>query len=123
MLDALVAHLPREAAPPSRQNSLALQGGGSNPASPIVTPATALDMLVAILSKADSKFPAEMRANVCTLVAELGKENLKAEAGGREVEVERLRGAVRPALLAIQGSPESLALSGAAKAALQAWVS
>lgn len=122
VLDSLLVELPKEMAPPSRQNSLNIGGlPGSNPASPVVGPRTALDMLVDIIINADHKFPIELRANLCVLLAELGKESLKAASGGREREVEKFRAATRPGLEAARVTPDSLVLSAAAKNALELW--
>ena len=120
VLDALLAELPKELGPPSRQNSLNIGSiPGSNPASPIVGPRTALDMLVAII--ADNNLPVELRANLCPLLGELGKESLKAEANGREREVEKVRAATKPGLEAARSTPDSLVLSATAKKALELW--
>lgn len=98
---------------------------GSNPASPVVGPSTALDMLVTILTNADpiTTFPAELRANLCALLAELGKENLKAEGApvGREREVEKVRTATRALLEQTQKDPENMVLSSAARKVLEGW--
>lgn len=119
VLDSLLVELPKEMAPPSRQNSLNIGGlPGSNPASPMVGPRTALDMLADIIINTDHKFPIELRANLCSLLGELGKESLK---GGREREVEKFRAATRPGLEAARVTPDSLVLSAAAKKALELW--
>lgn len=115
VLDAILAPLPKEAAPPSRQNSIVVTGG--DPASPVVGPSTALDMFVLILKNPGTTFPAELRANLCGLLAEIGK----AQGETRTREVEKLRAAIRPCLEALKHTPESLALSDAAKKALAAW--
>jgi len=125
VLDAVVAPLPREAGPPSRSNTLTMPTEGSNPASPVVGPSTALDMLLTILTNADpiTTFPAELRANLCALLAELGKESLKAEGApvGREQEVEKVRTATRALLEQTQKDPENMVLSSAARKVLEGW--
>lgn len=120
VLDAVVAELPREVTAPSRQNSLSSHPE-ADPASPIAAPRTALDALAMILKNPDGRFRPELRANLCQLLVELGRESLKAAEGGREVEVERVRSATRPMLEALESTPDSLALSAAARKVLQAW--
>lgn len=78
-------------------------------------------MLVYILSNRQGKFPAEVRANLCALLAQLGHESLKNQGGGRAVEVERIREATRAALESAQASPNSLVLNDAARKALESW--
>lgn len=70
---------------------------------------------------AEGKFPAELRANLCQLLGEIGRESLKAESGGREVEVESVRLATRQALESTQRTPDNLSLSAAARKALEKW--
>lgn len=126
MLDAVVSELPKEAAPPSRQNSLNLDsvpaaGKDNALATPVTGPRTALNMLVSILLNREDKFPAEVRANLCALLAQLGHESLKNQGGGRAVEVDKIREATRAALESARASPDSLVLNDAAHKALESW--
>ncbi|KAL5533312.1 hypothetical protein ACEPAF_5088 [Sanghuangporus sanghuang] len=120
VLDAVVAELPKEVNPPSRQNSLNAYPG-NDLTSPITGPRTSLDALAMILKNSDGRFPPELRANLCQLLGELGREGLKTGSGGREVEVERVRAATQSALETIRSTPDSLVLSVAARKALEAW--
>ena len=121
VLDAIVSDLPKEINPPSRQNSINVDAitGSDKPSTPIVAPTTALDMLVTILKNTGSNFPAELRANVCSLLAEIGREALKKEGGGRDREVELVRSSTRSELESPQA--DSLVLSAAARKTLDAW--
>lgn len=118
VLESLLTELPKEILPPSRQNSLNVDAPASNPSPVVSTITTALDMLVTILNNTENKFPVELRANLCTLLGELGKDGLKGEC---EQEVEKLRIATRQGLETAQVTPDSLVLSAAAKKALDAW--
>ncbi|KAL5511837.1 hypothetical protein ACEPAH_5055 [Sanghuangporus vaninii] len=120
VLDAVVAELPKEVNPPSRQNSLNAYPG-NDLSSPITGPRTVLDVFAMILKNPDRRFPPELRANLCRLLGELGRESLKTGSGGREVEVERVRAATQSTLEAIQSTPDSLVLNFAARKALEAW--
>ncbi|KAL5529049.1 hypothetical protein ACEPAG_5023 [Sanghuangporus baumii] len=120
VLDAVVAELPKEVNPPSRQNSLNAYPG-NDLSSSITDLRTALDALAMILRNPDGRFPPELRANLCQLLGELGRESLKTGSGRRDVEVERVRAATRSTLEAIQSTPDSLVLSVAARKALEAW--
>lgn len=121
VLDAVVSELPREISPSSRQNSINIDSlpGSDNASTPIAAPATALDMLVTILKNTEKKFPAELRANVCSLLAEIGRESLKKEGGGREREVELVRSSTRSELETPQ--TENLVLSVATRKTIEAW--
>lgn len=120
VLAAATSKLPKEAAPPSRQNS----GDPAifNSSIPTLSvsdaqregPETALDMMVFIIENLEGKYPAELRANVCALLGELGKNEAGAEVG-------RVRETVRPALEKAQTTPDSLVLSAAARKAIEAW--
>ena len=124
VVDAIVTHLPKEITPHRSVASIA--NATNETSSPVVTPSTALDMLVTILKNAEpnQKFPAEMRMNLCVLLAELGKESLKSAGGqDRSAEVERVRHATKGLLEAAASSAESLPLASAARKALHAWES
>ena len=123
MLDAVVVDLPKEVSPPSRQNSLNVGVAASEkePSSAAASPATALDVLVDILTNVEGKYPAELRANLCQLLGEVGRESLKAESKGRGEQVEAVRSATRATLESIRGSPDSFSLSAAARKALENW--
>lgn len=116
MLTAITAKLPKEVSP-SRQNSL--DSTVANPSVPTLslpdapqeTQETALDMLVFILDNPEGKYPAELRANVCALLGELGKN----------VAGSRIRELARPTLEKVQTTPDSLVLSAAARNALEVW--
>ena len=75
--------------------------------------------MVFILENLEGKYPAELRANVCALLGELGKSGAGASAIGAEVE--QIRKTARPALEKAQTTPDSMVLSAAARKAIEAW--
>ena len=120
VLDSITCELPKEVSP-SRQNSLDVEASDTKPNSGTqFTPTTALDMLVHILENTDSKFPAELRSNACTLLTNLGS-NTTVEGEVRKEEKTRVSTAVRPMLESLKSTPESLHISVAAQRALSVW--
>ncbi|EJD06025.1 uncharacterized protein FOMMEDRAFT_104451 [Fomitiporia mediterranea MF3/22] len=124
VLDAVVANLPKEIPPPSRQNSLnseSVPSSGGTPSAPVTAPKTALEVLVSILQNLEGRIPAELRANLCQLLGEIGRDSLKTESLEHHEKVEQVRQASRDMLQSLKGSPDSLALSAAAGKALDSW--
>ena len=120
VLDALTAELPKEVSP-SRQNSLDTdQGTVEANSKPQFTPTTALDMLVHIFENMDGKFPAELRANACSLLINIG-QNMSSEGESRKEVTNRVFSAVRPSLEHMKSTPDSLVLSTQAQKALSVW--
>jgi len=118
VLDALMQQLPPE--PPQATNPLSeASSAQTSPITPVTAPITALDMCITVLKNAEGRFPAELRANLCELLGQLGKLNQHAKTD-RTVEVERLKGATRATLETTKGS-ENMVLSAAARKALDAW--
>lgn len=81
------------------------------------TPRRALDMLVSCLRNADGRLPAEVRANVCALVGQLGRPGVVPDSRAQDVRV--LRDELRELLDAARADPAPV--GAAAKRALEAW--
>ena len=86
--------------------------------SPIVgTPRRALDMLASCLRNADGRLPAEVRANICALVGQLGRRGVTPESRAHDVRV--MQEELRELLEAASQDPNPVGT--AAKRALDAW--
>ncbi|GBE82337.1 hypothetical protein BKA93DRAFT_760564 [Sparassis latifolia] len=118
VLDAIMNPLPSEVIlqPQSQPMSAATSEG-----SPTGGPRRALDMLITILKDADQSMPFEMRANVCAVLAHLGRKGAIGEE--RASDVARMKDSTREYLeSAASGSDGSaLLVSSAAKRVLEAW--
>ncbi|TDL27510.1 hypothetical protein BD410DRAFT_782602 [Rickenella mellea] len=110
VVDALVAQLPLEVTP-----SMTIPPSAS---SPVGTPSTALDVAVIALRNDENRFPAEVRANLCALLAEVGK-SVDTE---RVRERAKIKEETRGPLETIVSSSESMSLSAAARKVLDEWV-
>jgi len=119
VIDALIAPLPHEAQQPPQLTISPVQSGTtySNGGSPVVGPGRALDTLVNVLKRADSRCPIEVRANICTLLGQVGRKS--GAIGVREDDVEKVREATREILQGVSQGTDLLA--GAAKRTLEAW--
>lgn len=122
VLDAVTTPLPKDVTP--NYTIADITNAKNVVSSPVVGPSTALEMLIIILKNAEpsQKFPAEMRMNLCSLLAELGKDSLKT-VGGKDMSAESgtVRLATKDLLESAAGSAESMALASAARKALLAW--
>ncbi|KAI0695924.1 hypothetical protein BC835DRAFT_1533592 [Cytidiella melzeri] len=129
VLDALMNPLPVEISRSNSSNNMLSQPISAIPTSDspaIGTPRRALDMLVWSLRNPDA--PPEVRANICTLVAHLGRPGVVDASRARDVQV--LKDELRPVLEKVAKADEeeeegekapSAALEAAAKRALDAW--
>lgn len=85
--------------------------------SPVAGPARALDVLIGVLKNPESRCPAEVRANVCTLFGQLGRKGgVEAE---RADDVQHLKEATKAVLENLAEGKDLLA--GAAKRTLETW--
>ena len=86
--------------------------------SPIVgTPRRALDMLVSCLRNADGRIPAEVRANICLLVGQLGRRGVVPESRERDLQV--MQEEFKDLLEEAKKDPNPV--GAAAKRALETW--
>ncbi|KAI0064603.1 hypothetical protein BV25DRAFT_1823008 [Artomyces pyxidatus] len=115
VLDALTAPLPHEA---QQQNGPTL-GDSADPTSPVTAPGRALDMLTLALKTPGSRFPEEVRANVCALLGQVGREG--GVGAARAPELARLKAEVRPLLVSASEGEHGSKLQVAASGALQRW--
>jgi hypothetical protein len=119
VIDAIIAPLPREAqqqAPISlAQSGITNNSGGS----PIVSPARALDILMAVLKHPDStRCPIEVRANICALLGQLCRKGWVG-GGERDVEVQKIKEVAKEMMHNFAQGHDLLA--DAAKRTLEAW--
>lgn len=95
--------------------------GGSETASSeenvTAAPKRAFDTLVTVLKTPDPRCPAEVRANICTLLGQLGRKGVVN--ADQEAEVQQIKDAVKEALEGFSEGKDLLA--GAAKRTLEAW--
>jgi hypothetical protein len=91
--------------------------------SPVVGPPRALDTLLAVLKNKETRFQPEARANVCTLLGQLGRAGAPDDVDAQDVA--RIREQVRPALedvAALEKDGKGMViLVGAAERALANW--
>jgi hypothetical protein len=118
VLDAITSPLPTEVQQaPNPLPSLGESETTSNEESSPVVPKRALDVLLVVLKGPDSRCPIEVRANICTLLGQLGRKGV-AE-GDREVEAQKMKDAASEMLQSFLKGKDLLA--GAAKRTLEAW--
>ncbi|EPQ58166.1 hypothetical protein GLOTRDRAFT_136931 [Gloeophyllum trabeum ATCC 11539] len=141
VLDALLNPLPQEVNPRQSFAAKSLPSSSSNPTSASTTsaasspaaggPTRALDMLVTVLKTPESLplIPVEVRANICSLLGQLGKKGKVSEEDDRTADVERVKSATREILeslartSAAEGTSEKTGgiVGTAARKALDAW--
>jgi hypothetical protein len=86
--------------------------------SPIVgTPRRALDMLASCLRNAEGRIPAEVRANICALVGQLGRRGIVAESRAHDLQV--MQEELKDLLEAAAQEPNPVGAT--AKRALETW--
>lgn len=73
-------------------------------------------MVAAVLQNADTRFPPEIRLNVCLLLIEIGKNGNKN--GDRGDEIQKLKEAVSADLEAALNSTDNLSLNKSIRTAL-----
>ncbi|KAI8998730.1 hypothetical protein BD414DRAFT_475906 [Trametes punicea] len=118
VLDSLLNPLPTETI---RSSSQPLSAVSATDASPVTGPRRALDMLISVLRDNNSNVPAEVRANVCALLGQLGRKGVVAES--RAVDLQRMKDSTRELLegLSRAEGPSHAKVAAAAKRALEAW--
>ena len=88
--------------------------------SPVVGPMRAIEGLASLLKRSNPRCPIEVKANVCTLLAQLGRKEGRTSKE-READVEKLKAATKDIL--VKHSQGDDMLSKAAKNVLEAWES
>lgn len=116
VLDSILNPLPSEVIRPSQSQPASAVAVDS----PVVGPRSALDMLVSVLSSTEKTIAAEIRANICQLLGQLGKPGAVSE--DRAADVARMKERTRNPLEKAASSPGENVLSVSAKRALDAWV-
>lgn len=119
-----MAPLPVEVSPPNAESSTTdlTTAASTTPRTRAPLHRTALDLLIAVLRNVDtgSNFPAEIRANVCSLLIQLGKSKPEGDAFAqlKEVAVPALNDLVVEA----EAAPgRGVVLGAAAKKVLDTW--
>jgi len=92
----------------------------SDEASPVVGPTRAIEGLASLLKRSNPRCPIEVKANVCTLLGQLGRKGGRTSKE-RETDVEKLKVTTKDILA--KYSQGSDMLSKAAKNVLEAWES
>ena len=118
VLDAIMSPLPAEAT--QGPNPLPPNAPGPEEASPVVGPARAIEALVSLLKRSNPRCPSEVKANVCTLLGQLGRKGGRTSRE-RETDVEKLKIATKD-ILAKYSQVDDL-FGKAAKKVLEAWES
>ncbi|KZT26246.1 hypothetical protein NEOLEDRAFT_1132274 [Neolentinus lepideus HHB14362 ss-1] len=132
VVDAVLNPLPQEVSlrqskPLASASNPTSASTGSASSSPIVVgPTRALDMLTTVLKSPETPplIPVEVRANVCSLLGQLGKKGTVNEDDHRAADVDKVKSATRELLESsarISGGNGGALMSGAAKKALDAW--
>jgi len=101
-------------------NPLSSNAPGSDEASPVVGPARAIEALASLLKRSDPRCPPEVKANVCTLLGQLGRKGGRTTRE-REAEVEKLKIGTKDVL--VKRSQGDDLFGKAAKKVLEAWES
>jgi len=118
VLDAVMNPLPSEVI---RQSQSQPMSATTSEGSPVAGPRRALDMLISVFKDQEQTMPVEVRANVCALMANLGRKGAIGE--DRVGDVAKMKDSMREyletAASSSDGSP--LLVSGAAKRVLEAW--
>lgn len=115
VLDSILNPLPSEVIRPSQSQPASAVAVDS----PVVGPRSALDMLVSVLSSTERTVAAEIRANICQLLGQLGKSGAVSE--DRAADVARMKERTQNLLEKAASSPDENVLSVSAKRALDAW--
>lgn len=118
VLDAIMSPLPVEVK--QGKNALSPNTIGSNEGSPVVGPSRAIDGLVSLLRSPNGRCPQEVKANVCTLVGQLGRKGGRA-CKERETDVGQLKVAAKDIVVKISQGDDML--GKAAKKVLETWES
>jgi hypothetical protein len=92
----------------------------SDEASPVVGPTRAIEALASLLKRSNPRCPIEVKANVCTLLGQLGRKGGRTSKE-RETDVEKLKVATKDILVKYSQGDDML--SKAAKNVLEAWES
>ena len=119
VLDAMVSPLPTEVT--QGPNPLSLTPPVSDEASPVVGPARAIESLASLLKRPNPRCPPEVKANVCTLLGQLGRKGGRTTKE-RETDVEKLKAAMKDILVKYSQLGDDV-LGKAAKSVLEAWES
>lgn len=117
-IDAVMSPLPVETK--QGKNSLSPNATGSDEGSPIVGPTRAIDGLVTLLKLSNPRCPPEVKANVCTLLGQLGKGGSRTSKE-RETDVEQLKVAAKDIVVKLSQGDDMLGRAG--KNVLEAWES
>ena len=117
-LDAIMSPLPTEVT--QGPNPLSPNAPIPEEASPVVGPARAIEALGSLLKRSNHRCPPEVKANVCTLLGQLGRKGSRTSKE-RETDVEKLRAATKDIL--VRYSQGDDILGKAAKNVLEAWES
>ena len=116
VIDAIMNPLPGELSSRGALNAPVSAGPAGD--SPIVgTPRRAVDMLASCLRNADGRIPAEVRANICALVAQLGRRGIVPES--RERDLREMQEELRELLQTAAQDPSPV--GPAARKALETW--
>jgi hypothetical protein len=116
VLDAVMSPLPVEVT--QGPNPLPPNAPGSDEASPVAGPARAIESLVSLFKRPNPRCPPEVKANVCTLLAQLGRKGARTSRE-RETDVEKLKVATKDVV--VKSSKGDDLLGKAAKNVLEAW--
>jgi len=118
VLDAILSPLPVETT--QGPNPLSPNVPGSDEASPVVGPTRAIEALVSLLKRSNPRCPPEVKANVCTLLSQLGRKGGRTTRE-RETEVEKLKITAKDTL--VKCSQGDDLFGKAAKKVLEVWES
>ena len=118
VLDAIISPLSVEVT--QGPNPLSANAPVSDEASPVVGPTRALEGLASLLKRSNPRCPIEVKANVCTLLGQLGRKGGRTPKE-RETDVEKLKAATKDILVKYSQGDDML--SKAAKNVLEAWES
>lgn len=101
-------------------NPLSPNVPGPDEASPVVGPARAIESLGSLLQRPNPRCPPEVKANVCTLLGQLGRKGGRTSRE-RETDVEKLKVATKDILTKYSQGDDMV--GKAAKNVLEAWES
>jgi len=118
VLDAIMSPLPAEVT--QGPSPLSPNGPTSDEASPVVGPARAIETLVSLFKRSGTRCPSEVKANVCTLLGQLGRKGGRTSRE-RKTDVEKLKDATKDVV--VKHSQGDDILGKAAKNVLEAWES
>jgi hypothetical protein len=100
------------------KNSFPPNTTGSDEGSPVVGPSRAIDGLISLLKLSNSRCPPEVKANVCTLIGQLGRKGGQT-CKEREADCGQLKAATKETVVKISQGEDML--GKAAKNVLEAW--